>query len=194
MRLPDFLHWTPEERRAVLAILLFTGGGGLVVELLHRFPIGAADLRGIGLTAAADSSRLAVAVADSSAPGRGGPMTMSLASTTPVATPGQPPDAPADPADGPAGPDEPRPGRPMAKTPAGPVDVNHAGVDRLTELPGIGPKLAERIVADRTRNGPFRRPADLDRVKGIGPALLKRLTPLLTFGPAAPDSASRSNR
>jgi competence protein ComEA len=40
--------------------------------------------------------------------------------------------------------------------------------------------LAARIVADRERNGPFRRVDDLERVSGIGPTLLARLRPLVT--------------
>ena len=45
----------------------------------------------------------------------------------------------------------------------------------LEGLPGVGPKLAARIVAGR----PFRSVRDLDRVRGIGGATLSRLTPLV---------------
>ena len=55
------------------------------------------------------------------------------------------------------------------------VDLNHASAEALEALPGIGPTLAGRIVADRAARGPFRRTADLDRVRGVGPALLRRL-------------------
>ena len=55
------------------------------------------------------------------------------------------------------------------------VNPNTAGEKDLTTLPGIGPALARRIVADRKRNGPYRRPEDLLRVRGIGPATLGRL-------------------
>lgn len=53
------------------------------------------------------------------------------------------------------------------------VDVNHAGLEELEQLPGVGPTLAERIIAAR----PFRRVDDLDEVDGIGPALIERLRP-----------------
>jgi len=53
-----------------------------------------------------------------------------------------------------------------------PVDVNTASAAQLTELPGIGPVLAERIVVFRTENGPFRRLDQLVEVPGIGPAIL----------------------
>jgi competence protein ComEA len=46
-------------------------------------------------------------------------------------------------------------------------------------LPGVGPALAERIVVDRQQNGPFAKVTDLDRVRGIGPAMLERLTPFV---------------
>lgn len=62
----------------------------------------------------------------------------------------------------------------------GPVDVNRANEAELESLPGIGPALASRIVASRREDGPFTSVDDLRRVSGIGPALLERLTPLVT--------------
>src|SRR5262245_13967150 len=44
MRWGEFFQFTPEERRAMLAILLFTGGGGLLLELARRYPRWAGDL------------------------------------------------------------------------------------------------------------------------------------------------------
>jgi len=41
----------------------------------------------------------------------------------------------------------------------------------------VGPVLAERILEDRKRNGPFRSVEDLRRVKGIGEKTLERLRP-----------------
>jgi len=58
----------------------------------------------------------------------------------------------------------------------GPVPVNRATPEELAALPGVGPRLAEAIVAERRRNGPFRSPDDLQRVRGIGPKLVTRLT------------------
>lgn len=48
------------------------------------------------------------------------------------------------------------------------IDLNHADADELTALPGIGPVLAEAIVAYREENGPFRTLEELMRVPGIG--------------------------
>jgi competence protein ComEA len=55
------------------------------------------------------------------------------------------------------------------------VDLNHATVEELDRLPGIGPVLAARIVAQRTERGGFRRPEDLLGVRGIGPRLYDKL-------------------
>lgn len=54
-------------------------------------------------------------------------------------------------------------------------DVNSADPETLSVVPGIGPKLAQRIVEDRAARGPFARIEDVTRVKGIGPALAARL-------------------
>lgn len=63
---------------------------------------------------------------------------------------------------------------------AGLVNLNTASVAELERLPGIGPALAGRIVADRERNGPFQRIEDLARVPGIGPAIVARVRPFVT--------------
>ncbi len=49
------------------------------------------------------------------------------------------------------------------------IDINSADVDELTELSGIGPALAERIVEYRQQRD-FANTAQLQRVDGIGPA------------------------
>jgi competence ComEA-like helix-hairpin-helix protein len=55
------------------------------------------------------------------------------------------------------------------------VDLNVATSDDLVRLPGIGPVLAGRIVADRDANGPFASADDLARVSGIGPSTVEGL-------------------
>ena len=62
------------------------------------------------------------------------------------------------------------------------VDLNRATAGELEAVPGIGPALAERIVAWRARNGRFRSLDDLVEVRGIGPATLERLRPHLKLG------------
>ena len=59
------------------------------------------------------------------------------------------------------------------------LDINRAGWQELTLLPRIGEALSQRIVESREREGPFRRPEDLLRVRGIGPKTLARLRPFL---------------
>ena len=61
----------------------------------------------------------------------------------------------------------------------GPTDLNRATAADLDALPGIGPVLAERIVASRSDHGPFTGVGDLQRVRGIGPATVARLRPLV---------------
>lgn len=56
-----------------------------------------------------------------------------------------------------------------------PVSLNDGSVNQLTLLPGIGPKMAERIVAYRLSHGPFRNMVDLRKVKGIGQKKLDRM-------------------
>ncbi len=56
-----------------------------------------------------------------------------------------------------------------------PIDVNTADAATLALVPGIGPKLSARIVADREAHGPFGAPVAVQRVKGIGPKLGARL-------------------
>ena len=51
-----------------------------------------------------------------------------------------------------------------------PLDPNRASPASLETLPGIGPVTAEKIVAYREENGPFRRIEDIQDVPGIGPA------------------------
>ena len=64
----------------------------------------------------------------------------------------------------------------------GPLDLNSASFSELLRLPGIGPKLAQRILLYRERHGPFRSLEELLNVKGIGPKLLSRLRGRLTVG------------
>jgi competence protein ComEA len=59
------------------------------------------------------------------------------------------------------------------------INPNQASPEQLDRLPRVGPALAERIVAEREAGGPFQSLQDLSRVSGIGPAMLKQITPYL---------------
>ena len=60
------------------------------------------------------------------------------------------------------------------------IDVNTADAETLQKLPGIGPALAERIVAEA--NGPFSGAEDLTRVEGIGEKTAQDLAPYIIAG------------
>ena len=61
------------------------------------------------------------------------------------------------------------------------VDLNRATAEELRALPGIGPVMAERIVAFRKERGRFRKLEELMEVKGVGARTFARLEPLLTI-------------
>jgi competence protein ComEA len=48
------------------------------------------------------------------------------------------------------------------------IDINKASAEELTQLKGIGPSLAAKIVEYRDKNGPFKNPEDITMVSGIG--------------------------
>lgn len=65
--------------------------------------------------------------------------------------------------------------RPLGEGAGGRVSLNRASAAELEALPGIGPALAQRIVEDRQRHGPFASLADFQRVPGVGPGLVERI-------------------
>lgn len=89
-----------------------------------------------------------------------------------------------------------RAGRPLA--PGERIDLNAATVAEISRLPKVGVPLAKAIVAAREASGGFSGLADLDRVEGVGPGLLRRLDSLVVFsdtgrvrrGPGTPRPAA----
>jgi len=70
---------------------------------------------------------------------------------------------------------------------AGPVNINTADAATLaTELTGVGPALAEAIVADRAANGSFASAEALTRVKGIGNRIVEINKANILVGEPAP--------
>lgn len=75
----------------------------------------------------------------------------------------------------------------LAGTPAHALEVNLATASELQVLRGVGPKMAERVIQERERAGPFTSLDDLsERVRGIG---AKRLASFRAAGLTASTSA-----
>lgn len=187
--LPYRGRMTPAERRA-LAFFAAVGALGLGARAAGLGAPPPAALPGDGAVAERDALARQLAAVDSarvSRPGRGGgrkartPRRRATADTglapaasVAVSTPLTPaPDA-AD--------TRPRAALPR---PAGVLDADRADSADFERLPGVGPALARRLVADRRARGPFGSMAGLSRVPGVGPALERRLAPLVRFSGSA---------
>jgi len=57
----------------------------------------------------------------------------------------------------------------------GRINVNTATASQLEDLAGVGPVLADRIVAYREQHGPFASVGALESVTGLGPAIVAGL-------------------
>ena len=60
------------------------------------------------------------------------------------------------------------------------LDLNRATEEDFDALPGIGPRLAERILEYRKSAGAFHSLDELRAVKGIGKKTFERIRPLIT--------------
>jgi len=76
---------------------------------------------------------------------------------------------------------------PAAKSaaPSAPVNINTATQEQLETLPGLGAKVAQRIIEYRQKNGNFKKVEDLMNVKGIGEKSFLKLKPMLTVSQKA---------
>jgi len=73
----------------------------------------------------------------------------------------------------------------------GTIDINTASASELEKLPGVGPKTAAKIVAEREANGPYASLQDVEkRVKGIGPKSILKWADMAVAGAAAPAAAA----
>lgn len=74
------------------------------------------------------------------------------------------------------------PAKPPAKAPEpAKIDLNKATADQLTRC-GISASLAKAIVEYRDKSGPFKRPEDLLKVKGVTKDILNKLNPKVEKG------------
>ncbi len=86
---------------------------------------------------------------------------------------------------------QPSPGRAARPFPRDPtsaargstrLDLNRASREDLEKLPGVGPVMADRILALRRNLGNFRQLEELRTIRGIGPATIERIRPLVRIG------------
>lgn len=60
------------------------------------------------------------------------------------------------------------------------ININTAEKEELQLLPGVGPKIAERIIEYRKNNGRFKQKEEIMEVKGIGKKRFERWKDLIT--------------
>ena len=70
---------------------------------------------------------------------------------------------------------------PTGEDDVGTVNINTADASTLEQLPGVGPALAERIIAHREEHGSFASVEELVGVRGIGPAILADVEDLVRW-------------
>ncbi len=61
------------------------------------------------------------------------------------------------------------------------VNINTADKEALSNLPGIGPAIADRIVQYREENGPFKNKEEITKVKGIGDKTFQKIKDLIVL-------------
>lgn len=66
-----------------------------------------------------------------------------------------------------------------AATAAAPINLNTATAEQLETIPGVGAKMAERIIQYREKNGGFKKPEDLMNVQGVGEKSFLKMKPLI---------------
>jgi competence ComEA-like helix-hairpin-helix protein len=66
------------------------------------------------------------------------------------------------------------------------IDLNEADRPTLLQVPGVGEKMADRIVSYRETNGPFQNLQQLLQIQGIGSATLERLRPWIEVRSPSP--------
>jgi competence protein ComEA len=78
-----------------------------------------------------------------------------------------------------------------AAKPSTVVNLNTATAAELETLPGIGARVAARIIEYRTKQGPFRKVEELMNVQGIGEKSFLKLRPQLVVTTKAETTEQR---
>ena len=60
------------------------------------------------------------------------------------------------------------------------VNINTADKEMLSSLPGVGPVIADRIIENREKNGPFKNNEEITKIKGIGEKTFQKIKDLIT--------------
>ena len=63
-----------------------------------------------------------------------------------------------------------------------PIDINHASLQELMALPGIGEVLSQRIIDHRAEHGPFEALEDIMEVNGISEKRFEDIKDLICIG------------
>ena len=61
------------------------------------------------------------------------------------------------------------------------ININSLKVEELRRLPGVGEKLAERIIQRHNAHGPFRSKEELMQVQGIGEKKFEKIKDLIVL-------------
>ncbi len=83
--------------------------------------------------------------------------------------------------------------KPDKKSIVGRVNINTADLEKLQSLPGIGPSMAQKIIAYRVSFGPFHSIDDLIKIKGIGPKTFDKLKKAVTVNSKSDGKNLHSN-
>lgn len=70
----------------------------------------------------------------------------------------------------------------QSTAPKAKININTAPASELESLPRIGPKVAQRIVDFRTKNGNFKKVEEIMKVQGIGEKVFDQIKDLITVG------------
>ncbi len=70
----------------------------------------------------------------------------------------------------------------QSTAPKAKVNINTAPASELESLPRIGPKVAQRIIDFRTKNGNFKKVEEIMKVQGIGEKVFDQIKDLITVG------------